>query len=279
MKSWLRIGTAAAVLMALSALLSPVAWADAAPWQTKFQAAATPLMAMITELHNFLLIIITAIVIFVLALLIYVMVRFNAKANPVPSRTSHNTPIEIIWTVIPIVILVLIAIPSFKLLYFSDVVPQADLTVKVIGHQWYWSYEYPDNGGFAYDSMMVPDEDIQPGQVRLLEVDNRIVIPVDTTVRFELTSTDVIHSFAMPQFGIKGDANPGKLHEVWAKVTNEGIYRGQCSELCGVNHGFMPIVVEVVSKDAFAKWVKEAKTKFAAADGAAPMRVAQASGQ
>lgn len=244
------------------------------PWQTDFQEAATPLMEQITSFHNLLLIIITLISIFVLLLLVWVIVKFNAKANPNPSRTTHNTMIEVLWTVIPVVILVVIAVPSFKLLYYSDVVPKVDMTIKATGHQWYWNYEYPDHGKFSYDANMVDEADLKPGQPRLLETDNRIVIPVGTTVRLQVTAADVLHSWAMPAFGIKIDAVPGRLNEAWfGPVAKEGVYYGQCSELCGIRHGFMPIAVEVVSKEKFDAWVVKAKKEFAADDTQTDKRI------
>jgi|TARA_B110000263_G_scaffold212806_1_gene196429 cytochrome c oxidase subunit 2 len=237
------------------------------PWQMDFQDAATPLMEQITSFHNLLLIIITVISVFVLALLAWVAIKFNEKANPTPSRTTHNTTIEVLWTVIPVVILVVIAIPSFKLLYYSDVIPKADMTIKATGNQWYWNYEYPDHGKFSYDSSMIETADLKPGQPRLLAVDNRIVVPVDTVVRVQVAATDVLHAWSMPAFGVKVDAVPGRLNETWfGPVKKEGIYYGQCSELCGSRHGFMPIAVEVVSKAKFDAWVVKAKKEYAADD-------------
>jgi cytochrome c oxidase subunit 2 len=231
----------------------------AKPWQLGFQDPVTPVAERIDAFHDLLLVIITAITAFVLLLLLYVAVRFNARANPTPSRVTHNTTIEVLWTVVPIMILVLIAIPSFKLLYFSDRTATPDMTLKVTGHQWYWSYAYPDYGNVSFDSLMVPVDQLKPGQVRLLEVDNRVVVPVDTNVRVLLTAADVLHSWAVPAFGIKTDTIPGRLNETWFRVTRTGTYYGQCSELCGVNHGFMPIAIDVVSKDAFSQWIAEKK--------------------
>jgi cytochrome c oxidase subunit 2 len=230
------------------------------------QDAATPVMQGITEFHNLLLVIIIAIAVFVTCLMIYVMWRFSEKRNPTPNQTSHNTLLEVIWTAVPVLILVLIAIPSFKLLYYEDVIPKADMTVKAIGKQWYWTYEYPDHGNFEFDSVMIADDEIKPGQIRLLDVDNRVVVPVDTTVRLIVTADDVIHAWAIPAFGIKIDAVPGRLNETWFKAEREGTYYGQCSEFCGVNHGFMPIRVEVVSKGKFDAWVKTAQKEFARDD-------------
>ena len=239
------------------------------PWQTGFQPAASAVMEAVRDFYDLLFVIIVAIAAFVLALLVYVMVRFNAKRNPVPSKTSHNTFLEMAWTAIPIIILAVIAIPSFRLLYFQKTVSEAEMemTVKVIGYQWYWSYEYPDHGDIAFDSFIVEDEDLEPGQLRLLEVDNRLVVPVDTNIRLLVTADDVLHSWAVPAFGIKIDAVPGRLNETWMRVEREGVYYGQCSELCGVRHGYMPVTVEAVSKDAFASWVEKAKVEFARAGG------------
>lgn len=225
------------------------------PGQTYFQPAATPVMQEVEHLHDFLMVICTGIVVFVVSLLAYVCLRYNAKANPIPATFSHNVLIEIIWTVIPVILLIFIAIPSFRALHYAEKIPPADLTVKVVGYQWYWHYAYPDNGGFEFDSNMIADKDLQPGQKRLLEVDNRILIPAGKVVRFVITAADVIHSFAVPSFGIKTDAVPGKINETWIKVDKPGVYCGQCSELCGVNHGFMPIAVEVVSEEEFEAWV------------------------
>ncbi|NQU71751.1 MAG: cytochrome c oxidase subunit II [Rhodospirillales bacterium] len=231
-----------------------------------FQPAVTPVMRDIVSFHNGLLVVITLITLFVLGLMVYVMWRFNEKRNPTPSTTTHNSLIEVLWTVIPVLILIAILKPSLNLLYLSDVVPKADMTVKAIGHQWYWSYEYPDHGKISYDSVMIADKDLKPGQIRLLEVDNRIVVPVNKTVRVIVTADDVIHAWAVPAFGVKIDAVPGRLNETWFRAEREGIYYGQCSELCGVNHGFMPIRVDVVSERAFANWVRMAKKKYAATD-------------
>ncbi|CAN0342259.1 unnamed protein product [Discosporangium mesarthrocarpum] len=237
------------------------------PWQTGFQDAATPLMEQITDFHFLLLVIITLITLFVLALLVWVVVKYNEKANPNPSRTTHNAKIEVLWTVIPVLILVVIAVPSFKLLYKSDVIPKVDMTIKATGHQWYWEYEYSDHGKFTFDANMVAEEDLKAGQPRLLETDYRIMVPVDTVVRVQVTAGDVLHSWAMPAFGVKIDAVPGRLNETWfGPVKQEGVYYGQCSELCGIRHGFMPIAVEVVSKEKFDAWIEKAKKEFAAND-------------
>jgi cytochrome c oxidase subunit II len=236
-----------------------------APWEYKLQGSATQVMDDITSFHNWLLITITLITLFVLALLAIIAVKFNAKANPVPSRTTHNTLIEVAWTLIPVLILVAIAVPSFRLLFLELDIPKADLTIKATGKQWYWTYAYPDNGKFEFDSLLACDEArIKCEQPRLLTVDNEIVVPVDKVVRVETTGADVIHSFAVPAFGIKIDAIPGRLNETWFKANKIGVYYGQCSELCGKDHAYMPIAVRVVSDQDFAAWVETAKKKFAA---------------
>lgn len=230
-------------------------------------------MADVISFNNLLLWIIIGIVILVLTLLVTVIVRFNARANPVPSRTTHNTLVELIWTVVPVIILVVIAIPSFRLMFFQLNTPPADVTVKAIGKQWFWSYSYPDNGNFEFDSLMLKDNERKPDQPRLLAVDNEMVVPVNKVVRVQTIGADVIHSFAVPSFGIKIDAIPGRLNETWFKATREGVYYGQCSELCGRDHAFMPIAVRVVSEQAFAAWLTQAKQKFAGG-GNSPMTVA-----
>lgn len=237
--------------------------AEPRPWQMLFQSPASPLMEELNSFHDFLLIITGSIVCFVFGLLTYTCVRFRAKANPVPEKFSHNITIEIIWTIIPVIILIIIAIPSFRILRIAEIIPPADMTVKVVGYQWYWHYTYPDHGDIEFDSYMIPDDQIVPPQRRLLEVDNRVVIPENTNIKFLITAGDVIHSFAVPSFGIKTDAVPGRTNETWVRVNGPGVYYGQCSELCGVNHGFMPIAIEVVTKEDFDKWVEDAKKKFA----------------
>jgi len=241
--------------------------AEPLPWQIDFQPAVTPVMERIADFHQLLLIIITLITVFVLGLLIYTVTKFSAKNNPTPSKTTHNTPIEVLWTVVPVIILVIIAVPSFKLLYFSDVVPKADMTIKATGHQWYWTYQYPDHGKFSFDSNIIPDEELKPGQKRLLDTDTSVVVPVNATVRVQVTADDVLHAWAVPAFGVKLDAIPGRLNETWFKATKEGTYYGQCSELCGVKHGFMPIKVEVVSRSKFDAWAV-AQRKAARRDSA-----------
>ncbi|MGB5093311.1 MAG: cytochrome c oxidase subunit II [Parvibaculum sp.] len=246
--------------------LVSAALADGVPvaGQIGLQEAATPVMEDIVTFHYFLMVIITVIVAFVTLLLAIVILRFNAKSNPVPSTTSHNTLLEIAWTVIPVMILVVIAIPSFRLLYKELVIPTADLTVKATGYQWYWGYEYPDNGDISFDSNMVAAADLQPGQPRLLAADNPLVVPVDETVRVIVTGADVIHSFALPSFGVKVDAIPGRLNETWFRAEKTGTYYGQCSELCGQSHAFMPIEIKVVTKEEFASWIESQKQANAA---------------
>lgn len=244
------------------------------PWQLNFQMPHSPVMEKLFHLHSILLVIITAVSLLVLALTLYIIVRFNRKANPVPSTTAHNTMIEIIWTVIPIMILVGIAIPSVRGHYFMERVPEAAMTLKVTGNQWYWNYQYPDQGGFAFDSYMLSDEDAKVrGEPRLLGVDNRVVIPVNTNVRVQMTAADVIHAWAVPSFGVKRDAVPGRLNETWFKADAEGVYYGQCSELCGKGHGFMPIVVEVVSQEKFNAWVADKQKAAGIAPAGAPVAV------
>ncbi len=251
--------------------LADAAWAEggvvgiARDWQLGLQAAASPVMEKVHDFHNLLLVIIISIVVLVLALLGFIIIRFNAKRNPVASKTAHNTTLEVIWTAVPIMILVIIAIPSMKLLFFSAKAADPEMTLKVIGHQWYWSYNYPDHGDFSFDSIPIPDDsiDVTKGQARLLSVDNPVVLPVDTTVQVLVSSDDVIHNWAVPAFGLKKDATPGRINETWVRIDKEGVYYGQCSELCGVNHYFMPIEIRAVSKEAFAAWVEEAKKNFA----------------
>ena len=249
------------LLFALMAVISPaLAHADgiAKDWQLGFQEPVTPVMKELAWLHDgFLMYIITAITVFVLLAMIYIAVKFNAKANPVPSKTTHNVRLEVIWTVIPILILVAIAIPSIRVHYLIDREPEAEMTLKVTGYQWYWGYEYPDQGGINFESRIIEDKDLKEGDIRLLSVDNHVVVPVNTKIRVQLTGADVIHAWAVPAFGVKRDAVPGRLNESWFEATKEGRYYGQCSELCGIKHGFMPIVVDVVSKEKFEEWVKE----------------------
>lgn len=266
-----KLATAAAFVLAAPSALAAVP----EPWGIDLQPAATESADKINDFHNLLLYIIIGVTLFVLALLIVVMVRFNRRANPVPSKTTHNTLIEVVWTVVPVMILVVIAVPSFKLLYANEKIPSdIALTIKAIGKQWFWTYEYPDNGNFTFDATMLAD-DARGDQPRLLAVDNFMVVPEDTKVRVIVTASDVIHAWAVPAFGKKIDAVPGRLNELWFEARDPGIYYGQCSELCGANHAFMPIGVKVVTKEEYAAWVAQAQQEFGKAD-TAPTSVATA---
>ena len=234
------------------------------PWELTLPESASPVMSDIVWFHDVLLGVITCITLFVLVLLVTVVIRFNARSNPIPSTTTHNALIELAWTIIPVLILVGIAVPSFRLLFKQLNVPTADLIIKATGKQWYWTYAYPDNGKFEFDSLLACDESRQKCDTpRLLAVDNELVVPVDKVIRVQTTGADVIHSFAVPAFGVKIDAIPGRLNETWFKATKTGVYYGQCSELCGKDHGFMPIAVKVVTDQEFSIWVEAAKKKFA----------------
>jgi cytochrome c oxidase subunit 2 len=256
------LSAAAAAAAALVPVTAMAGLGQPSPWQLGFQQSATPIMEQITWFHDFLLVIITLIVVLVLALLLIVIFKFNARANPVPSKTTHNTLIEVLWTVVPVIILVAIAIPSFRLLFAQLTIPPAEVTIKATGKQWFWTYDYPDNG-FSFDSLMVQDKDLKPGQPRLLAVDNEVVVPVNKVVRMQVIGADVIHAFAVPSFGIKIDAVPGRLNETWFRATREGVYYGQCSELCGKDHAYMPITVRVVNDNDYAAWLDKAKKQFA----------------
>lgn len=225
------------------------------PWQLGLQTPASPVAERLVEFHDFLMIIITLISLVVLALLIWCAIRYNAKANPVPSKNSHNTLLEIVWTAIPVIILVVIAVPSYRLLYYMDRIEDPELTVKVVGNQWYWTYEFPDDD-ISFDSLPLTDEeiDVEAGQHRLLEVDTPLILPVDTDIRILFTATDVLHAWTIPAFGVKLDSVPGRTNETWTRITIPGKYYGQCSELCGIDHSFMPIVVHAVSKEEFEAW-------------------------
>ncbi len=238
------------------------------PWQLNLQPAASPSAQHIHDFHNLLLYIITAIALFVLVLLIWVIIRYNAKANPVPAKFSHNVMIEVLWTVIPVIILIVIAIPSFKVLYYNDRIENPEMTLKVTGRQWYWDYEYPDHDGIAFSSYMIKDADIsaEKNQRRLLSTDNAVVLPVDTNIQILMTGGDVLHSWTVPAFGVKIDAVPGRLNETWVRIEKPGIYYGQCSELCGKDHSYMPIEIHAVSKEDFDKWLVTAKEEFASLD-------------
>lgn len=236
------------------------------PTQLGLEPSATPQMERIAGFHDDLLMwIITAIVIFVTGLLIWVMIRYNAKANPEPSKTTHHVMLEVVWTVVPVIILIIIAIPSFKMLYYLDRTEEPEMTLKVTGYQWYWGYEYQDHDGLSFLSYMIPTEEIDEskGQKRLLSTDNVVVLPTETNIQILVTAADVIHAFAVPAFGIKKDAVPGRMNETWVRIEKPGTYYGQCSEICGKDHAFMPIEIKAVPKEEFEKWVVEAKEKFA----------------
>jgi cytochrome c oxidase subunit 2 len=261
--------------------LTAAGWAaEPYNWQLGMQAPATPVQEAIHALHNELLIIIFAISAFVLALLLYVIVRFRASRNPVPIRTAHNTVIEVLWTVVPVLILVIIAIPSFRLMYFMDRVPDAEMTIKVVGNQWFWTYAYPDQGDLTFASNMIPESELRPDQKRLLEVDNPLVVPVDTNIRVLISGVDVLHSWFIPSFGIQFYAMPGRVNETWMRVQYPGIFYGECNQICGINHAYMPIKVVAVPKPEFEQWLVEAKQKFAsgtpAGREAQPTKVAAA---
>ena len=232
-------------------------------WQLGYQNSVTPVMNDLVFMHDYILLpIITAISVFVLFLILYAVWKFRASKNPNPSKTSHNTLIEVLWTVIPCLILVVIAIPSFKLLYKQDIIPKADITIKAIGYQWYWGYEYPDQK-IAFEASMIETKDLKPGQPRLLATDRHVVVPVNKVVKVLITANDVLHAWALPAFGVKRDAVPGRINETWFRAEKEGIFYGQCSELCGIKHAFMPITVEVVSEEKYKEWVEMAKVKYA----------------
>lgn len=249
------------ILFLLSLLFPFTVFNDAPePWQMGFQDPATPIMQGLIDLHHDVTFFIVFIGVFVLWMISRTVYHFNAKKNPIPEKIIHGTAIEIAWTVTPSLILVLIAIPSFALLYSLDEVVDPAVTIKAIGHQWYWSYEYSDytqadDQSIAFDSYMIPEDELELGQLRLLEVDNRVVLPVNTHIRVIITAADVLHSWAVPSLGVKCDAVPGRLNQIPVFIKREGVFYGQCSELCGVNHAFMPIVVEAVSLDNYISWV------------------------
>lgn len=268
------VSASMAVFAAGAALAQDGPLGEPHPWQLGLQQAVTPVMDNISWFNDFLLWIISAIAVLVFVLLVVVIVRFNARRNPVPSRTTHNTMIEVVWTVVPVLILVTIAVPSFRLLFYQLQVPKADLTVKATGKQWFWSYSYPDSK-FEFDSLLVQDKDLKKDQPRLLTVDNEMVVPVNKVVKVLTTGADVIHSWAVPAFGVKIDAIPGRVNETWFKAERTGTFRGQCSQLCGRDHAFMPIVVHVVTDQQYAAWLADAKKKFASNDSQ-PVTVAAA---
>ena len=238
---------------------------QATDWQLSFQEAASPLMSELIGLHDFIFWIITFITIFVFVLLAYVCVKFSAKNNKKPSTTTHNSLIEVAWTVIPVIILVVISIPSFKLLYKQNDFSKIDMTIKATGYTWYWGYEYPDHGDFQFDALMLQEDELEENQPRLLSTDNALVVPINKNIKMQITSdpAGVIHSWAMPSLGVKMDAIPGRLNETYFRITEPGMYYGQCSELCGPGHGFMPIMIKAVSDDEFSEWVVEAQEEFA----------------
>ena len=260
-------------MMGASSAAAALFWAGAAaagtpePWQLGMQDAASPIKSAVTDLHGLLLVVITGVCLVVLALLLYVVWRYRASANPNPTRTTHNTVLEIVWTAVPVLILVVIAFPSFKLIYYEDQTPEADVTIKAIGRQWYWTYEYPDHGNFSFDAFMLSREEAEAeGEPALLATSEDVVVPAGTTVRVLITASDVLHSWAVPAFGVKRDAIPGRLNETWFRVDEPGMYYGQCSELCGVGHGFMPIAVRVVPPGEFEAWVEQAQARYGTDD-------------
>ena len=244
---------------------SALAKGQPSEWQLSFQEPASPLMEQLISLHDFVFWIITAITIFVFLLLAYVCVKFSAKNNKKPSTTTHNSTLEIAWTLIPVILLVVIAIPSFRLLYNQNDFSKIDMTIKATAYTWYWSYEYPDHDDITFDSIMLQEDELQEGQPRLLSTDYELVVPVNTNIKMQITSdpSGVIHSWAVPSLGVKMDAIPGRLNETYYNIKEPGMYYGQCSELCGIGHGFMPISIKAVSQSDFASWVVEAKKEFA----------------
>ena len=262
------IGAAVAALMAFAA--HPAA-ALPVEWGLGFQPSASPVMDQIQSFHNLLLWIFVAICLFVLGLLVWIVIRYRAAANPVPSKVHHNTLLEVAWTLIPVIILVLIAVPSFRLLYFQETLPTPDVQIKAIGKQWFWSYEYSGSAaGFTFDSLGLSDADAKAaGKPRLLGVDNAMYVPVNKVIEVETTAADVIHSFAMPQMGVKIDAVPGRLNKTWFRATKTGVFYGQCSELCGSRHAYMPIELHVVTDAEYAAWLAKSKAEFAALENGA----------
>ncbi|NWG45102.1 MAG: cytochrome c oxidase subunit II [Alphaproteobacteria bacterium] len=274
-----RVGEAALIALAGLGASGPVSAALAAfpvDGGLGMQPAATPLAEQVHEFHNLLLYLIAGIVLFVLALLIWVVLRYNKRAHPTPKKFSHNLLVEVVWTAVPIAILVVIAVPSFKLLYKADVIPEADFTIKTVAQNWNWDYEYPDHGDFMFNSRLLPKEEAQAaGLPWLLAVNEHPVVPVGATVRLQVTAYDRLHAWTIPAFGVKIDAVPGRLNETWFQPMKEGIYYGQCSEICGPQHAYMPIMVEVVSQEAFDAWVARMQAEYAQADDAAPVAVAR----
>jgi cytochrome c oxidase subunit 2 len=268
-----KLGAAAAVLAGALGAAGTAAAQAPTDWEVDFQTALSPSMERIVDFNFMVTIIIVVISAFVFGLMAWIVYRYNAKRNPTPSKTTHNTMLEVAWTIVPVIILLVIVVPSFRLLYYTDRVEEADMTLKAIGHQWYWSYEYPDHGDFTFDALMLEDDELEEGQPRLLATDTAVVLPVGAKIRLLTTADDVIHSWAVPALGVKMDSVPGRVNETWFQINREGIYYGQCSELCGTLHGFMPIMVEAVSQEEFDAWVEMAQEEFAAA-GAGPTEVA-----
>ena len=252
------------IFTALTPIFATSALADQPKdWQLGFQNPASDGMRDIVNFHNNLLLpVIIAISVFVLFLMIYTCIRFRASKNPNPSKTTHNVAVEVLWTLIPCLILIVMAVPSFKILYKQDTIPKVDLTIKAVGYQWYWGYEYPDEN-IIFESYMIKEEELKENQPRLLTVDNEVVVPVNKVVKVLITANDVLHAWALPSFGVKRDAVPGRINETWFKAEKVGTYYGQCSELCGIQHAFMPITVRVVTDEEYAIWLAEAKMKFA----------------
>ena len=264
-----------ALLLSTAALWTTAASAMPRNWGLGFQKPASPVMEAISDFHTELLWIITFVSLFVLALILWVMVRYNQRANKTPSKVHHNTILEVAWTIIPVVILVVIAIPSFRLLYFEADIPKSDVLIKAIGKQWFWSYEFPRNGGFTFDSLGLSNEAADKAhEPHLLGVDNPIVVPVNKVVEVETTGADVIHSWALPEMGVKMDAVPGRLNHTWFKATQTGVFYGECSELCGARHAFMPIEVKVVSEPEYEAWLAAAKKKYSASNDTGATKVA-----
>ena len=273
MRHLAKLGAAAAVLAGALGAAGTAAAQAPTDWEVDFQTALSPSMERIVDFNFMVTIIIVVISAFVFGLMAWIVYRYNARRNPTPSKTTHNTMLEVAWTIVPVIILLVIAVPSFRLLYYVDSVEDADMTLKAIGHQWYWSYEYPDHGDFTFDALMLEDDELEEGQPRLLATDTAVVLPVGAKIRLLTTADDVIHSWAVPALGVKMDSVPGRVNETWFQINREGIYYGQCSELCGTLHGFMPIMIEAVSQEAFDGWVETAREEYASA-GAGPTEVA-----
>ncbi len=258
--------TALAVFLGTVLAVAPALANEPLEWAFGFQPAASSSAHRIHEFHDLLMIIITAICLFVMALLAFVVLRYNRHVNKIPSKVTHNVLLEIVWTIVPIIILIIIVVPSFKILYENDRIPEPEMTLKVTGYQWYWGYEYPDHDGIAFDSRMVPTDELKPDQRRLLSTDNVVVLPIDTNIAVLVTANDVLHAWAVPAFGVKLDAIPMRTNETWFRIDKTGTYYGQCSEICGKDHSFMPIEIRAVTKEEFEVWVAKAKEEFAAND-------------